>query len=144
VRTTCLSSVWEGITRQSICPLTGRVGKRCGSIWPDQAPAQFTIFAAWKAVLVVATPVARPSVRVTAVTSSPEEKSTLRWLAVFHAAVVSAFSEIKPWALRIGFGQGRFQCGEVCGKETRSLGLVKMLGRREQDRPLVAEVDFHS
>ena len=73
---TCLNRVREGITRQSIWPLTGRVGKARGGIWPDQAPAQFTTLPARNVVLAVVTPVTRLSYKFKAVTASPEEKST--------------------------------------------------------------------
>src|SRR5205807_4122399 len=68
----------------------GRVGKACGEICPDQAPAQFTTLGAQNAVLVVVTPLAWPFDRCTPVTRSPEETSTPRFLAAFNAAAVNA------------------------------------------------------
>src|SRR5579862_8084648 len=65
-----------GIARHSIWPLTGRVGKGCGPICPAHAPAQLTTLAARKEVFGVVTPEIWLSERFTAVTGSPEEKST--------------------------------------------------------------------
>src|SRR5579862_5074172 len=87
---TCLIRVRDGMTRHSIWPLTGRVGNLCGPICPAQAPAQFTIFRLQKDVFEVVTPEARPFVRSTEVTGSPEEKSTPRFFAVLRAAAVRA------------------------------------------------------
>src|SRR6478609_11326950 len=89
-RITCFSNVREGMARHSICPLTGRVGKAQGAICPDHAPAQITTLGARKEVLVVVTPVTRPSERSTALTGSPEEKSTPKFLAALVAADESA------------------------------------------------------
>ena len=88
-RITCLSNVREGMARHSIWPLTGRVGNAQGAICPDHAPAQFTTLAARKVVLVVVTPVTRPS-RGHGGDWSPEEKSTLKFLAALVAAEESA------------------------------------------------------
>src|SRR5580704_798743 len=87
---TCFTNVRDGMIRHSICPLTGRVGKGCGPSCPAHAPAQFTTFGARKNVLLVVTPEAAPSEMFTAVTSSPEEKSTPRLFAVLMTAAVSA------------------------------------------------------
>src|ERR1700722_2809095 len=87
---TCFSKSRGCIARQSICPLTGRVGRGYGPIWLDQAPAELTTLDVRKEVLLVVTPLTRSSDRFTAVTRLPEEKSTPRILAVFHAAAVSA------------------------------------------------------
>src|SRR5258708_9835972 len=81
----------EGEARQCMLPLTGRVGKACGPICPAHALAQFTTLGAWNDVLVVVTPVARPSDTFTAVTRSPEEKSMPRFFAALMAAAVSPF-----------------------------------------------------
>src|SRR5271170_3468283 len=87
---TCLNKPRAGESKHSICPLTGRVGKAYGAICPDHAPAQLTTFAAWNEVLVVVTPLTRPSHTSTAVTSSPDETSTARCFAAWKAAVVRA------------------------------------------------------
>src|SRR5450631_3280075 len=87
---TCFNSVRVGITRQSICPLTGRVGSEAGATWPDHAPAQLITWRVRNEVLVVVTPLTWPSDRLTVVTGSPEEKSTARFFAVARAAVVRA------------------------------------------------------
>src|ERR1039458_5470171 len=89
-RITCLSRLRVGAARHSICPLTGRVGKAWGAIWPDHAPAQLTTFGARNDVFFVATPLTRPWERLAAVTASPEEKPTPRRLAACSAAATRA------------------------------------------------------
>src|ERR1700722_11999415 len=85
----------------------GRVGMACGPSWPDQAPAQFTIFSARKDVLVVVTPVAWSSERLIAVTGSAEEKSTPRIFAVLRAAAVSARgSTLRSFRKNAGWPEG--------------------------------------
>jgi hypothetical protein len=42
------------------------------------------------------------------------------------------------------YDQGWFQLREAGGKEARSLGLMKIFGRQEQDCSLVAQINLHS
>src|SRR5215471_11837371 len=89
-RTTCRSKLREGNARQSICPFTGRVGSAIGAIMPAHAPAQLSTFGAENDVLTVFTPETLLLDWWTAVTGSPDEKSTPRFFGALMAAAVRA------------------------------------------------------